>query len=150
MRVIIQRVSEASISVKGEIVGKIKQGLLVLIGFGNEDSQEDIDWIAQKIINQRIFSDDVGKMNLSLQDVGGDILLVSQFTLFASTKKGNRPSYIRSSKPDIAIPLYEKMIDKLSSLLGKPISKGVFGAGMKVYLLNDGPVTIMMDSKNKE
>jgi D-aminoacyl-tRNA deacylase len=149
MRAVIQRVSEASVSVENRICGNIGQGLLVFIGIEDVDSQEDIDWLSSKIINLRVFNDENGIMNISVKDFGGDILLVSQFTLHASTKKGNRPSYIRAAKPDLAIPLYEKMIGKLEAELGKPIQQGVFGADMKVSLLNDGPVTIIIDSKER-
>ncbi len=150
MRVVVQRVSVASVKVEEQIVGQIAKGLLVLVGITDDDTNEDIAWLTQKIVNQRIFSDDNDKMNLSVKDIDGDILLISQFTLFASTKKGNRPSYTRSAKPDVAIPLYEEMIKSLSVAMKKEIQTGVFGADMKVSLLNDGPVTIMMDSKNKE
>jgi D-aminoacyl-tRNA deacylase len=150
MRIVIQRVSKASVTVEGEIAGSIQKGLLVFLGIEDADAGEDIQWLASKIINLRIFNDPEGVMNLSIADVGGDILLVSQFTLHASTKKGNRPSYIRASKPPVAIPIYAKMCGELESLLGKKIQKGIFGADMKVELVNDGPVTIIMDSKNKE
>jgi D-tyrosyl-tRNA(Tyr) deacylase len=150
MRAVIQRVTQASVTIDGNIHGKIAKGLLVLIGIEDSDGADDIDWLSNKITNLRIFGDENGVMNLSLKDVNGDILLVSQFTLHASTKKGNRPSYIRASKPDIAIPLYEKMIAKLQIDLGKAIQTGQFGADMKVALLNDGPVTIIIDTKAKE
>jgi D-tyrosyl-tRNA(Tyr) deacylase len=150
MRIAVQRVSEASVTVDGAVTGAIETGLLVLLGIEDADTGEDINWLSGKIVNLRIFNDDNGVMNLALKDVGGDILLVSQFTLHASTKKGNRPSYIKASKPDVAIPLYEKMIRALEAELGKKIQTGVFGADMKVRLLNDGPVTIWIDSKNKE
>ena len=150
MRAVIQRVSRASVTVDNKITGKIAHGLLVLLGIEDADSDADIEWLASKICNLRIFNDDEGVMNLSLADMGGDILLVSQFTLHASTKKGNRPSYIRASKPDIAIPMYEKMIRRLEVLSGKKIETGIFGADMKVELVNDGPVTIVIDSLNKE
>ena len=150
MRVVIQRVTEASVMVDGNITGSIKYGLLVLQGIEDNDTAEDVIWLSNKICNLRIFNDEEGVMNKSLQQVGGDVLLVSQFTLFASTKKGNRPSYIKASKPPIAIPLYEAMIQQLQKDLGKPIQTGIFGADMKVSLLNDGPVTIIIDSKNKE
>lgn len=150
MRVVIQRVTEASVMVDGNITGSIKYGLLVLQGIEDNDTAEDVVWLSNKICNLRIFNDEEGVMNKSLQEVGGDVLLVSQFTLFASTKKGNRPSYIKASKPPIAIPLYEAMIQQLQKDLGKPIQTGIFGADMKVSLLNDGPVTIIIDSKNKE
>lgn len=150
MRAVIQRVTQASVTVDGKITGKIRQGLLVLLGIEDADSMEDITWLSAKIVNLRIFNDTAGVMNLSVKETGGDILLVSQFTLHASTKKGNRPSYIRASKPDIAIPMYEKMIAQLGSDLGKEVQTGIFGADMKVELLNDGPVTIVMDTQNKE
>jgi D-aminoacyl-tRNA deacylase len=150
MRVVIQRVSHASVTIDGEVTGKIENGLLVLAGIEDADNDEDISWLASKIINMRIFNDENGVMNKSVIDVDGHVLLISQFTLHASTKKGNRPSYIKASKPAIAIPLYEKMIAELERLLSKKIQTGVFGADMKVQLLNDGPVTIIMDSKNRE
>jgi D-tyrosyl-tRNA(Tyr) deacylase len=150
MRVIIQRVSQASVTIDGKIKSSIGLGLLVLLGIEDADTQEDIEWLSSKIINLRIFNDTDGVMNVSVKDAGGDIILVSQFTLHASTKKGNRPSYIKAARPEIAIPLYEKMILQLQFDLGKPIQTGEFGADMKVSLLNDGPVTIVMDSKNKE
>jgi D-tyrosyl-tRNA(Tyr) deacylase len=150
MRVVIQRVSEASVKVEGNITGAIKKGLLVLMGVEDADTIEDIEWVSSKIVNLRIFDDAAGVMNLSVKDIDGEILLVSQFTLHAATKKGNRPSYIKASKPDVAIPMYKKLIEQLKSDLGKPIPTGIFGADMKVQLLNDGPVTIVMDSKNKE
>ena len=150
MRVVIQRVSKASVTIAQQKVAAIQKGVLVLLGIENNDSQEDIDWLVRKIINLRIFNDENQVMNLSLQDVHGDVILVSQFTLHASTKKGNRPSYIKAAKPDIAIPLYEKFIRSLENALQKPIQTGVFGADMKVELLNDGPVTILIDSKNRE
>jgi D-tyrosyl-tRNA(Tyr) deacylase len=150
MRAVTQRVTEASVTINGAVHGKIGLGLLVLLGIEDADAQEDIEWLSAKICNLRIFNDAEGVMNVSVKDLNGDILLVSQFTLHASTKKGNRPSYIKASKPDIAIPLYEKMITQLSADLGKPVQTGEFGADMKVSLLNDGPVTILMDSKNRE
>lgn len=150
MRVVLQRTAFASVKVDGNITGSIQKGLLVLLGIEDADSLEDIEWLSSKIVNLRIFDDDNGVMNLSVKDVAGDILLVSQFTLHASTKKGNRPSYIKASKPDIAIPMYEKMIAQLETDLGKKIQTGFFGADMKVELLNDGPVTIAIDTKNKE
>lgn len=150
MRIVIQRVSEAAVRVDGQITGSIANGLLVLMGVEDADTMEDIEWLSNKIVNIRLFNDAEGVMNLSVKDIGGDILLVSQFTLHASTKKGNRPSYIKASKGEFAIPMYEKMIYQLTIDLGKPIQTGVFGADMKVSLLNDGPVTIMIDSKNKE
>jgi D-tyrosyl-tRNA(Tyr) deacylase len=150
MRVVIQRVSKASVTIDQQKVAAIQKGVLVLLGIENSDTQEDIDWLVRKIINLRIFNDENQVMNLSLQDVHGDVILVSQFTLHASTKKGNRPSYIKAAKPDIAIPLYEKFIRSLEIALQKHIQTGVFGADMKVELLNDGPVTILIDSKNRE
>lgn len=150
MKIVLQRVSEASVVINGAEVASIKEGLLVLLGIVNEDTQEDIDWLCKKTVNLRIFPDDNGIMNTSLLDSGGDIIVVSQFTLYASTKKGNRPSYIRAAKPDVAIPLYKNFIKSLQSELGKPIQTGEFGADMKVHLINYGPVTIIMDSKNKE
>ena len=150
MRVVLQRTANASVKVDGIITGSIQKGLLVLMGIEDADTVEDIEWLSSKIVNLRIFDDENGVMNLSVEDVAGDILLVSQFTLHASTKKGNRPSYIKASKPDIAIPMYEQMIAQLEKDLGKKIQTGVFGADMKVELLNDGPVTIVIDSKNKE
>lgn len=150
MRVVIQRVAEASVTVEGSVTGAIEQGLLVLMGVEDADTNEDLEWISGKIVNLRIFDDENGVMNKSVLDIGGSILLVSQFTLHASTKKGNRPSYIKASKPEIAIPIYQGMIAQLGKDLGKPVATGIFGADMKVRLLNDGPVTIVMDSKNKE
>ena len=150
MRVVVQRVTEASVTVEGTITGFINVGLLVLQGIEDADTSEDIAWLSNKICNLRIFNDEHGVMNKSILDIEGEILLVSQFTLFASTKKGNRPSYIKASKPEIAIPLYEEMIGQLQKDLGKHIQTGIFGADMKVRLLNDGPVTIIIDSKNKE
>ena len=150
MRFVIQRVSEASVTIDNTIHSSIQAGLLILMGVEELDTTEDADWLCQKLIGLRIFSDTEHKMNLALKDLNGDVLLVSQFTLFASTKKGNRPSFIKSARPDIAIPLYEYCIQQLSSLLEKPIKTGVFGADMKVSLINDGPVTIIIDSKNKE
>lgn len=150
MRVVLQRTANASVKVDGTITGSIQKGLLVLMGVEDADTSEDIEWLSNKIVNLRIFDDESGVMNLSVKDVAGDVLLVSQFTLHASTKKGNRPSYIKASKPDVAIPMYEKMIAQLELDLGKKIQTGVFGADMKVELLNDGPVTIVIDSKNKE
>lgn len=150
MRAVIQRVSKASVTVEGKVTGKIGEGLLVLLGIEDGDGEEDLEWLSGKIVNLRIFNDDAGVMNRSVLEEGGGILLISQFTLHASTKKGNRPSYIRASKPPVAIPLYEKMIAQLEKDLGKRIECGVFGADMKVELLNDGPVTIVMDTKNKE
>ena len=150
MRAVIQRVNKASVTIDGRINGRIGLGLLVLIGIEDADNLEDIIWLSNKMVNLRIFNDDTGVMNRSVLEIKGDILLISQFTLHASTKKGNRPSYIKASKPDIAIPLYETMIKQLTNDLGKNIATGIFGADMKVELLNDGPVTIIIDSKNKE
>lgn len=150
MRAVLQRVTEASCRVDGEITGEIQMGLLVLLGIEDADEQEDLDWLAQKIAGIRIFSDEQGLMNKSLADVDGNILLISQFTLFAATKKGNRPGFTRAARPDKAIPMYERMIKKLSELLQKDIQTGIFGADMKISLLNDGPVTITMDTKSKE
>ncbi len=150
MRAVIQRVSHASVTIEGRLKSSIKTGLLVFLGIEDADGPEDAGWLSGKIINLRIFNDASGVMNISLKDTGGDLLLVSQFTLHSSTKKGNRPSYIRASKPDIAVPLYEKMISCLETELGKPVFTGEFGADMKVELLNDGPVTILIDTKNRE
>lgn len=150
MRVVIQRVGKASVMVDEKVTGQIGKGLLVLLGIEDTDTDEDIQWLSGKIVNLRIFNDEEGVMNNSVIDVDGNILLVSQFTLHASTKKGNRPSYIRASKPDFAIPTYEKMIAQLEKDFGKKIQTGIFGADMKVELLNDGPVTIVIDSKSKE
>ena len=150
MRFVIQRVSEASVTINDMVYSTISKGFLVLVGIEELDTQEDADWLCAKLINLRIFSDEDGKMNVSLLDIKGDVLLVSQFTLFASTKKGNRPSFIKSAKPELAIPLYEYCISQLTNLLQKPIKTGQFGADMKVSLVNDGPVTILIDSKNKE
>ncbi|ACU57912.1 D-aminoacyl-tRNA deacylase [Chitinophaga pinensis] len=150
MRAVIQRVSRASVTVDGNITGSIDTGLLVLLGIEDADNTEDIIWLSNKIVNLRIFNDEEGVMNRSVKEVDGDVLLVSQFTLHAATKKGNRPSYIRASKPDIAIPLYEQMISHLGQDMGKKIPTGIFGADMKVDLLNDGPVTIIIDTKAKE
>lgn len=150
MRVIIQRVSESSVTIDGVIKSQIGKGYMILVGFENEDTKEDIDWLSNKICNLRIFDDEEGVMNKSIIDVDGEILLISQFTLHAHTKKGNRPSYIHAAKPDVAIPLYEEFIATLSRTLGKSIGTGEFGADMKVQLINDGPVTISIDTKNKE
>lgn len=150
MRVVIQRVTEASVTIDNSIRSSIGKGLLVLAGIEDADTREDIEWLAAKIVQLRIFNDAEGGMNVSLRDAGGDLLLVSQFTLHASTKKGNRPSYIKASKPPVAVPLYEQLIAALEAELGKPIGTGEFGADMKVALVNDGPVTIIIDSKNKE
>lgn len=150
MRAVIQRVTEASVKVDGKVTGAINNGLLILVGIENADTQEDIEWLTKKIVGLRIFNDENGVMNLSVMDVKGDLLAVSQFTLMASTKKGNRPSYIRASKGDFAEPMYEKFCQALEKESGKKVEKGIFGADMKVSLLNDGPVTIIMDTKNKE
>jgi D-tyrosyl-tRNA(Tyr) deacylase len=150
MRVVIQRVSRASVSVEGFLKGSINSGLLILVGIEDADNTEDVEWLSGKIVNLRIFDDEQKVPNISIKDCDGDILLVSQFTLHAATKKGNRPSYIRASKPDHAIPLYESLIRQLEHDLGKPIQTGQFGADMKVELLNDGPVTIWIDSKARE
>lgn len=150
MRVIIQRVTEAAVRVDGKIVGEIKQGLMVLLGIETADTEEDVDWLLNKTLNLRIFNDADGVMNTSLLDVEGELLVISQFTLMAATKKGNRPSYIRAAKHEQAIPLYESFCAKAQQLLGKTVQKGSFGADMKVSLINDGPVTIQIDSKNRE
>lgn len=150
MKAVIQRVSQASVTIEGEKVADIQHGLLVLVGFEDSDNQEDISWLCSKIANLRIFGDDNGVMNLSLKDTNGEMIIVSQFTLHALTKKGNRPSYIKASKPEIAIPLYERFIAQMETELGKKVQTGQFGADMKVSLLNDGPVTIVIDTKNKE
>ena len=150
MRAVIQRVSRASVTVEGQVVSAIGQGLLVLLGIEDADGKEDSDWLSQKITNLRIFNDADGVMNRSVLDVGGDIIVVSQFTLHAQTKKGNRPSYIKASKPDVASPIHEAFVQRMVQDMGKKVWTGIFGADMKVELLNDGPVTIMMDTKNKE
>lgn len=150
MKVVIQRVAKSSVTINGKIKSSIGRGLLVLVGIEDTDTIEDITWLSSKIINLRIFNDENQVMNLSLKDIDAELLLISQFTLQASTKKGNRPSYLKASKPEIAIPLYEKMIDQLEIDLGKPIQTGQFGTDMKVELLNDGPVTIVIDTKNRE
>ncbi len=150
MRVVIQRVSEAAVSIDSSMTGRIGHGLLILLGIEDADSQADIDWLCNKIGNLRIFPDDEGVMNLSVMEVGGEILVVSQFTLHASTRKGNRPSYIRASKPETAIPLYEAFISTLAAGTGCPVQTGKFGAMMDVSLVNSGPVTIIIDSKNRE
>ena len=150
MRAVIQRVKEASVTIRGAVKSSIGLGLLVLVGIEDSDDQEDIEWVCGKIVRLRIFSDDHQLMNLSVMDVGGEILAVSQFTLHASTRKGNRPSFIKASKPETAIPLYEEFLRRLSDNLGKPVHSGEFGADMKVGLINDGPVTIIIDTKNKE
>lgn len=150
MRVVIQRVSSASVAIDEQLVSSIDKGLLLLLGIEHEDQKEDVDWLTQKIAGMRIFSDPEGKMNLDIREVHGDALVVSQFTLHAATKKGNRPSFIRAARPEMAIPLYEYFIHQLALELGKPVQAGVFGAMMAVSLVNDGPVTILMDSKNRE
>ena len=150
MRVVIQRVTKASVTVENKIVGQINHGLLVLLGIETEDSLEDVDWLLNKTLNLRIFNDENGVMNQSLLETAGELLVISQFTLMAATKKGNRPSYIRAAKHDHAIPLYETFCQKAEARIGKAVAKGVFGAEMKVALVNDGPVTIQIDSKNRE
>jgi len=150
MRTVIQRVSKASVTIEGNNVASISTGLLVLLGVIDEDTKEDINWLSNKIANLRIFNDDRGIMNKSVKDVDGDAIVVSQFTLHANTKKGNRPSYIKAAKPDVAIPLYEAFVEQLEADLGKTVQTGEFGADMKVELLNDGPVTIIIDSKKRE
>jgi D-tyrosyl-tRNA(Tyr) deacylase len=150
MKVVLQRVSQASVTIDSKIVAAIEKGLLVLVGIEDSDTQEDIDWLTGKIIKMRIFGDDNDVMNCSVQDVEGNIIVVSQFTLHASTKKGNRPSYLKASKPEFAIPMYENFVKTLEKEFGKKVQTGVFGADMKVNLLNDGPVTILIDSKNRE
>ena len=150
MRVVVQRVSQSNVKVSGEVIGKINEGLMVLVSFVDEDNDTDLDWMTKKIINLRIFNDDEGKMNRSVQDIGGDILLISQFTLHGSTKKGNRPSFIKAAKPDFAKVMYERFIKVLEQPLGKEIQTGEFGGDMKVSLINDGPTTIIIDSKDKE
>ena len=150
MKTVIQRVLQASVTIDNKIVSEIKTGLLVLVGIENTDSQEDTSWLVTKIVNLRIFADENNIMNLSIKDIDGEIIIISQFTLHASTKKGNRPSYLKASKPEIAIPIYENFVQKLQFELGKKVQTGVFGADMKVNLINDGPVTIVIDSKNKD
>ena len=150
MKAVIQRVATASVTISEKIVAQIDNGLLILIGIDEADNQEDINWLCQKIVNLRVFSDENQVMNLSVKDTNGEVLLVSQFTLHASTKKGNRPSYIKAAKPEIAIPMYQKCITQLEYELGKKIQTGQFGADMKVALVNDGPVTILIDTKNRE
>ena len=150
MRAVIQRVSQSNVKVSGEVIGEIKGGLMVLVSFVDEDNDTDLEWMTKKIVNLRIFNDDEGKMNRSIQDVDGDILLISQFTLHGSTKKGNRPSFIKAAKPDIANVMYEKFIKILEQSLGKEIQTGEFGGDMKVSLVNDGPTTIIIDSKDRE
>jgi D-tyrosyl-tRNA(Tyr) deacylase len=150
MRAVIQRVSGASVKVDGRVTGEIQLGLLVLVGIEDSDAQEDLEWLSGKIVNLRIFNDEEGVMNKSVKEMEGGILVVSQFTLHAATKKGNRPSYIKASKPEIAVPIYEQFKQQVATDLGKEIQAGIFGADMKVELLNDGPVTIIIDTKNKE
>ena len=150
MRVVVQRVIQSNVKVSGEVIGEIKEGLMVLVSFVDEDNETDLDWMTKKIINLRIFNDDEGKMNRSVQDIGGDILLISQFTLHGSTKKGNRPSFIKAAKPDFANVMYERFIKVLEQTLGKEIQTGEFGGDMKVSLVNDGPTTMIIDSRNKE
>lgn len=150
MRTLIQRVKRASVTIDGELISLIGNGLLVFIGIGEEDNSEDIAWLTKKIANIRLFDDEAGVMNRSVLDIDGEVLAVSQFTLMASTKKGNRPSYIKAAKPDISVPLYEEFCNEMEIALNKPVKRGVFGADMKVELLNDGPVTIFIDSKNRE
>ena len=150
MRVVIQKVTQASVSIENQTVASIDKGLLVLVGIEDGDTNEDIAWLSSKIVNLRVFDDDNGVMNLSVKEVGGEVLIVSQFTLHASTKKGNRPSYIKAARPEVAIPIYEAFIKQVESLLGKRVPTGQFGAMMQVSLCNDGPVTILIDTKNKE
>lgn len=150
MRIVIQRVSHASVTIDGDVKSAIQKGYLILLGICEEDTQEDVEWLVKKVIGLRVFDDENGVMNRSIMDVGGEILVISQFTLFASYKKGNRPSWLRAAKHDISIPLYNEFCKHLSEALGKPVGTGEFGADMKVELLNDGPVTICMDTKNKE
>lgn len=149
MIAVIQRVSEASVTITGEVKSKINGGLLVLVGIEDADGMEDVEWLSAKIVNLRIFDDEAGIMNKSVIEIGGDMIVVSQFTLHASTKKGNRPSYIKAAKPDVAVPVYEKFVQAVSRQMGKPVQTGEFGADMKVALVNDGPVTIVIDTKNK-
>ena len=150
MRIVIQRVKEASVKIEGKIVSSVKKGMLILVGIEDIDTQEDIEWLTNKIVQLRIFDDENRVMNLSVQEINGEVLVVSQFTLHASTKKGNRPSYIRASKPDFAIPMYEKFVVAIENALGKKVGTGKFGAMMDVTLVNDGPVTIIIDSKNTD
>ncbi len=150
MRIVIQRVLEASVTIDDKINGKISKGALLLVGIEDDDSKEDISWLVNKILKMRIFNDEAGIMNCSLQDIQGEVLVISQFTLHASTKKGNRPSYLKAAKPDIAVPLYENFLFQLEDQLGKKVERGIFGADMKVSLTNDGPVTILIDSKSRE
>jgi D-aminoacyl-tRNA deacylase len=150
MKAVIQRVTQASVTIDNKIHSKINNGLLILLGISHDDMQEDVDWLTKKIVNLRIFNDDNDVMNLSLKDIDGEVLIISQFTLLANTKKGNRPSYIAAARPDIAIPLYKIFITAFEQQLGKKVDTGVFGADMKINLLNDGPVTLIIDSKNKK
>lgn len=150
MRAVVQRVSRASVTVEEKIISSIDKGILVLLGIENSDTQEDIDWLSRKIANLRIFNDSEGVMNNSVLDISGDVIVVSQFTLYAATKKGNRPSYIKAAKPEVAVPIYEAFVSSIELHLGKKVGTGVFGADMKVDLLNDGPITIIMDTNNKE
>lgn len=150
MRTVLQRVSKASVTVEGRVISSIENGLLVFLGIEDADNEDDIDWLTNKVLNLRIFNDEDGVMNRSVTDIDGDIIVVSQFTLHAQTKKGNRPSYIKAAKPDVAIPMYESFVKVLEQKLGKKVGTGIFGADMKVELLNDGPVTITIDTKNKE
>ena len=149
MIVVIQRVSRASVSINGSVHSAISQGLMVLVGIEEADGPEDIEWLSSKVINLRVFNDEAGVMNVGLKDAGGELMVVSQFTLQASTKKGNRPSYLKAAKPEISVPIYEQFVKACTDLLGKPVATGVFGADMQVELINDGPVTIMIDSKNR-
>ena len=150
MRIVLQRVKKASVSIDDRLYSSIGNGYMLLVGIENDDTSEDIEWLAAKICSMRIFSDEEGKMNLDIKQVNGEILIVSQFTLHASTKKGNRPSFIKAARPEVAIPLYEKLIAETEKLMQKPSKSGVFGADMQIELINDGPVTIILDSKNKE
>jgi len=150
MRIVLQRVSQASVSIDNKIISAIKDGILLLLGIEDADTSEDIKWLCNKIVKMRIFNDENGVMNLSLQEINGEALVISQFTLHASTKKGNRPGYIKAARPEVAIPLYEEFIREFEKTFGKKVGTGIFGADMKVSLLNDGPVTILLDSKNKE
>ena len=149
MIVVIQRVSRASVSINGSVHSAISQGLMVLVGIEEADGPEDIEWLSSKVINLRVFNDEAGVMNVGLKDAGGELMVVSQFTLQASTKKGNRPSYLKAAKPEISVPIYEQFVNACTDLLGKPVATGVFGADMQVELINDGPVTILIDSKNR-
>jgi D-aminoacyl-tRNA deacylase len=150
MRAVLQRVSSASVTIDGAVHGRIEQGLVVLLGIESEDTHDDLEWLASKIVNLRLFTDDTGSMTRSVLEAGGNLLVISQFTLFASTKKGTKPSWHRAAKPDVAIPLYEGMVAKLTALLGRPVATGRFGAMMQVALVNDGPVTLLLDTKSRE